>query len=344
MLPDAKDRGVCQRVLAASAPAAIVVAVEDFADHVADIARLCDEKAVVVAAVESLTSGAVASALGQGESAAEWFGGAVVAYQMETKQSVLGVDPGTDPCSPSCARQLAAGGRLLLGVDACVSTTGVGGPDPDDGHPAGEVHIAVATAAGVDHREHRFSGSPEEVVQQTVAAATQALREAVEGLPVSDSDRDADGIRVEPIRPSDAGEVLTIQRAAFVSEAQIYGSADMSPLTQTLEQMEAELEEAIGWVARRRGRLVGALRAREQDGLLLIGRIAIAPDVQGEGIGRRLLAAAEAATSADQAELFTGSLSEANIRLYESCGYRETERIDQGDGTAQIFMRKDLRA
>lgn len=318
------------------------MAVEDLTDLVADIARLCDEKGIVVAAVESLTSGAVASALGQGENAADWFGGAVVAYQMETKESVLGVEPGTDPCSPSCARQLAAGGRLLLGVDACVSTTGVGGPDPADGHPAGEVHIAVATAAGVSHSAHRFEGSPEEVVQQTVTAATEALRHAIADLPESETDRDADDIRIEPIRASDAGEVLTIQRAAFVSEAQIYGSADMSPLTQTLEQLEAELADAVGWVARRRGRLVGAMRAREQDGLLLIGRIAIAPDVQGEGIGRRLLAAAEAATSAGEAELFTGSLSEANIRLYESCGYRETERVDQGDGTAQIFMRKDL--
>ncbi|RZI95402.1 MAG: N-acetyltransferase [Microbacterium sp.] len=150
-------------------------------------------------------------------------------------------------------------------------------------------------------------------------------------------------MRIEPLRPADAGEILTVQRAAFVSEAQIYGSADMSPLTQTYEQLEAELADAQGWVARRRGRLVGAVRTREADDLLLVGRIAIAPDMQGEGIGRRLLTAAERASTAAVAELFTGSLSEANIRLYESCGYAESQRIDQGDGTAQVFMRKQLR-
>lgn len=144
------------------------------------------------------------------------------------------------------------------------------------------------------------------------------------------------------ISPADAGEVLTVQRAAFASEALIYGTADMPPLTQTLEELRAELADANGWVARVGPRLVGAIRVRETDDLLLIGRIAIAPDMQGSGIGRSLLEAAERDARAPEAELFTGSLSEANVRLYESCGYRVTERVDQGDGTAQLFMRKGL--
>ncbi|MFF7291936.1 GNAT family N-acetyltransferase [Microbacterium sp. NPDC008134] len=136
---------------------------------------------------------------------------------------------------------------------------------------------------------------------------------------------------------------MTIQRAAFVSEAQIYGSADMPPLTQTLDEVRAELATGTGFAARIDGRLVGAIRYRESDELLLIGRIAIAPDMQGEGIGRALLDAAEQASTAPQAELFTGSLSEANLRLYEACGYEESERIPQGDGTDQVFLRKLLR-
>ena len=156
------------------------------------------------------------------------------------------------------------------------------------------------------------------------------------------SDRDAE-IQLLPVSPADAGEILTVQRAAFVSEALIYGDPDMPPLVQTLEELEAELHDADGWVARIDGRLVGAIRTRESDGMLLIGRIAIAPDVQGSGIGRRLLEAAEQASTAKEAELFTGSLSEANIRLYERCGYAEARRIDEGDGTAQVFMTKQLR-
>ncbi|CAN5421371.1 GNAT family N-acetyltransferase [soil metagenome] len=150
-------------------------------------------------------------------------------------------------------------------------------------------------------------------------------------------------VSLSRIAASDAGEVLTVQRAAFVSEAQIYGSADMPALVQTLAELEAELRAADGWVARIDGRLVGAIRTREENGLLLIGRIAIAPDQQGSGIGQALLEAAESHSHADEAELFTGSLSEANIRLYERCGYAETERVDQEDGIQEIFFRKRLR-
>lgn len=151
-------------------------------------------------------------------------------------------------------------------------------------------------------------------------------------------------IELRRITKDDAGEVLTVQRAAFVSEALIYGSADMPPLTQTVEQLRAEISENDGWVATVDGRLVGAIRAVQDDELLLIGRIAIAPDMQGEGIGRALLEAAENGSTASESELFTGSLSEANIRLYESCGYVETRRVPQDDGTEQVFLRKTLRA
>ena len=150
-------------------------------------------------------------------------------------------------------------------------------------------------------------------------------------------------IVISPISDEDAGEVLTVQRAAFVSEAAIYGSVDMPPLTQTLSELEAELRSESGLTARIDGRLVGALRYVEKGALLLIGRIAIAPDMQGEGIGRLLLESAEKASGADVAELFTGSLSEANIRLYTSCGYEEHERVPDGDGTEQVFLRKNLR-
>lgn len=150
-------------------------------------------------------------------------------------------------------------------------------------------------------------------------------------------------ISIERATVEDAGEILTVQRAAFVSEAIIYGTADMPPLTQTLEQLRAELSTEKAWVARAGTRVVGAIRAQDTADLLLIGRIAVAPDMQGLRIGRDLLAAAEQDSDAPEAELFTGSLSEANLRLYEKCGYRVTQRIDQADGTQQIFLRKPLR-
>lgn len=152
-------------------------------------------------------------------------------------------------------------------------------------------------------------------------------------------------VTVRPIRPDDAGEVMTLQRAAFVQEALIYGTPDMPPLTQTLEEVESELQENLGCVALDGSRMVGVVRARLDGSLLLVGRLAIAPDRAGEGIGTTLLAAVErrgAEAGATEAELFTGSLSEANLRLYEREGYVESERVRGDDGIEQVFLRKTL--
>lgn len=152
-------------------------------------------------------------------------------------------------------------------------------------------------------------------------------------------------VEIRPIGPGDAGEVLTLQRAAFVQEAQLYGSPDTPPLTQTLESLSAELEENLGVVAVREGRIVGALRARSDGALLLIGRIAVAPDQQGSGIGSALLEAVEERgrdAGCREAELFTGSLSTANIELYERVGYVEAERVPTDGGVSEVYLRKPL--
>lgn len=152
-------------------------------------------------------------------------------------------------------------------------------------------------------------------------------------------------IQIRGILTSDAGEVLTLQRAAFVQEALIYGTPDMPPLTQTLDELRAELVQNLGQVALDGPRVVGAVRARLDGELLLLGRLVIAPDRQGEGIGSMLLAAVERVgtdAGATTAELFTGSLSEANLRLYEREGYAESERVTGDDGIEQVFLRKPL--
>lgn len=162
---------------------------------------------------------------------------------------------------------------------------------------------------------------------------------------MSDTEIANDGITIRPICADDAGEVLTIQRAAFVTEALTYGDPDMAPLTQTLEELRFELRDNLGCVALRHDRIVGAARAVASGDLLLVGRIAIAPDQQGEGIGSGLLDAVEQRGrehGCAEAELFTGSLSEQNLHLYTSLGYREHLRVPQGEGIEQVFLRKSL--
>ncbi len=123
----------------------------------------------------------------------------------------------------------------------------------------------------------------------------------------------------------DAGEVLTLQRAAYVPEAQHYGDPALPPLVETLDEVREALRspDVVALGVREDGRLLGAVRLRVHDGVADLGRLAVVPDRQGEGIGSTLLRACEAAAPAGVREirLFTGSRSAPTIRLYERFGY-----------------------
>lgn len=93
------------------------------------------------------------------------------------------------------------------------------------------------------------------------------------------------------------------------------------------------------------------MRVRVVGGLLHIGRLTVAPDLQGRGFGSMLLTAAEAQAAAtdahsgmtaDTAVLFTGKLSEANLRLYRRRGYVETHREQLRAGVELVHLRKEF--
>lgn len=140
-----------------------------------------------IALAESLTSGALASRIGAGEQASEWFAGGVVAYQLRTKHEVLGVRECVDPCSAECAEQLAVGVARLLGADVAVSATGVGGPDPEDGHAPGTVYLGWSADGSTGHRHLQLDGDPTEVLDATVTAAVELLAEIVSRVPAREA-------------------------------------------------------------------------------------------------------------------------------------------------------------
>lgn len=146
------------------------------AERVAEVAR---EGAWTVAVAESLTSGNIACQLGAASDASSWFTGGVVAYASEVKFELLGVDPGP-VVTALCAEQMARGVARLTGADFAVAVTGVGGPEPDEGHPAGTVFLAVSSGADEVVTSHRFPGNPQEVVKLATVTALQKLLTAME--------------------------------------------------------------------------------------------------------------------------------------------------------------------
>lgn len=131
-------------------------------------------------------------------------------------------------------------------------------------------------------------------------------------------------IDIVPAAASDAGELWTVQLAAYLSEGRLHDTFDIPPLNETLEELRVALGRGLMLKALLGTRIVGAVRARVETRIGHIGRLAVAPDLQGYGIGTRLLLAIEAllAEDVDRFELFTGPRSLANVRLYERLGYR----------------------
>jgi ribosomal protein S18 acetylase RimI-like enzyme len=148
-----------------------------------------------------------------------------------------------------------------------------------------------------------------------------------------------------PLGTDDAGEILTLQRAAYVTEAQAHNDLTMPPLSQTLDQLREELADSrvTAWGIRERGRLVASVRVHLVDqATAQIVRLAVAPDRQGNGLGTALLLAAEARLQAEVTviRLFTGEYSHANLRLYGRFGYRETKRVPAGSYQL-VYLAKD---
>jgi nicotinamide-nucleotide amidase len=143
------------------------------------IADLAASAGLTVGAAESLTGGAVSSALARGSGAADWYRGCLVSYGEQVKFDVLGVTPGP-LVSERCAVEMVRGVAGLLGVDAAVSTTGAGGPDEEEGQPPGTVYVGVYLRGEVTCERLDLDGDPGEVVEAATERALELLLEAMQ--------------------------------------------------------------------------------------------------------------------------------------------------------------------
>jgi ribosomal protein S18 acetylase RimI-like enzyme len=152
-------------------------------------------------------------------------------------------------------------------------------------------------------------------------------------------------LRIDVVTTAHAGELLTLRRAAFVSEAQIFNDPNIPALTQTLDELVVDLEEGdvVTLGAWDGHRMVGSIRVGIEDQKATIGRLAVAPDQQGKGIGTQLLFAVLGYLPENTAEVwvFTGQDSKHNIALYNKAGYEHQFDQVTGDLT-YAYLRKVL--
>lgn len=153
----------------------------------ADVVRLLTVRGETLAVAESLTGGLVAADITGVPGASKAFRGSVTAYATELKHELLGVDAdllvARGAVDPQVAAQMAAGVRKALGADWGIATTGVAGPEPQDGRPVGTVFVAVdgpfgpgsGSASGGKVEALRLNGDRAEIRRESVRSVLALL-------------------------------------------------------------------------------------------------------------------------------------------------------------------------
>ena len=154
-----------------------------------------------------------------------------------------------------------------------------------------------------------------------------------------------DAFEVGTATPADAPELLTLARACWVSEGRANASFDIPPLVESLQDVVDGLAQWQTWTVRVAGRLVGSVRGRrdpQDPSTWQVGRLMVAPDLQGRGLGRALLDHVEAAAPADITTYWinTGRASERNLRTYRRAGYRAVPGEGAHPGTVDLTKKR----
>ena len=149
----------------------------DAASPVAELLQRLAGRDWSVGVAESLTGGLVLAELVSVPGASRSVRGGVVAYATDLKHSLLGVDADLlaahGPVHAEVAAQMARGVRAATGAAVGIATTGVAGPDAQDGQPVGTVYIAVVTPESTQVRGLVLDGLRDEIRVASVRAAIE---------------------------------------------------------------------------------------------------------------------------------------------------------------------------
>ena len=146
---------------------------------------------------------------------------------------------------------------------------------------------------------------------------------------------------IERATVSDAEEIISLQRLAYKSEADLYNDYNIPPMTQTVKEVQGEFEHKMFLKAVVDKKIVGSVRAHREVETCHIGRLMVHPENQNRGIGTKLMYEIENLfESCKRYELFTGNKSEKNISLYKNLGYKifKTEKIN--DKVSLVYLEK----
>ena len=138
----------------------------------------------------------------------------------------------------------------------------------------------------------------------------------------------------------DLPQILDLQKLAYLSEAKLVNDYSIQPLTQTLENMHNEFNKGIILKAIDNQRIIGSIRAYENENRVYVGKLIVHSDYQNKGTGSKLLLAIETYFNSKTFELFTSSKSEKNLHIYKKYRYKEFKRKKINSEYEIVFLEK----
>jgi len=144
---------------------------------------------------------------------------------------------------------------------------------------------------------------------------------------------------------TDLKTILELQYLAYQSEARLLNDYGIPPLKQTYDEIGQEYEKSVFLKAIDENRaIIGSVRAFTENNTVFIGKLIVRPEMQGQGIGTKLLSAIEQECPAARFELFTSNKSVRTIRLYEHLGYVKFKEEKVSDKLTIVYLEKCMAA
>jgi nicotinamide-nucleotide amidase len=147
------------------------------------VGEMLVDRGLSLAVMESCTGGLLSDVITNVPGSSRYFRGGIVSYATEVKE-LMGVDPAViqeyGVISAETAIAMAMAARERLEADVGLGVTGVAGPDPQDGAPVGQVHIAISYGdAPPQSMSYAFAQSREAIKRRAVTQALMLLRRSL---------------------------------------------------------------------------------------------------------------------------------------------------------------------
>lgn len=148
-------------------------------------------------------------------------------------------------------------------------------------------------------------------------------------------------VLIERAEVDDLPDILALQHLAFISEAELFGTRDIEPLTATLDDLLQEYRKCVVFKMVYKNTIIGSVRVKTDADSVYIGKLMIHPDYQRQGLGTKLLLELEHFFPDRRYELFTSTRSVKNIRLYEKLGYRRFKEHQVTGELIFVYLEKN---